>query len=338
MATTTRTPAVDAPKGADRTADLVLSAAVIAMGLLAGLIYDWAITVMPALTAADDRTLVDAMQQTVDNPAFPRTFLAAGGLAALALVLTRRCGSPDAARWIVAGLALYAVAVLITGVIHLPLNTDIKQAGDPAHIQNLTAVRDDFATPWVAWNIVRMLATTTAFGALAWALVLRGRTAAQRRLRRRAHIRKRSGGRDDLDVPIAEHVKGVASLWRVRGQPTAARSARQQQSCRGDEAGGPLVERANAPVTRVDDVHARRAALGLDASVRAPHGVGVVARECDPSLADPRGSAHDPHFGTGRSRGLEQLPHPIQQRRVRHEPVIAHASPSQVDLHHVRAR
>ncbi len=176
-ATTTRTPTVDAPTGADRTADLVLSAAVIAMGLLAGLIYDWAITVMPALTAADDRTLVDAMQHTVDNPAFPLTFLAAGALAALALIQARRSGSPHAARWIAAGLALYAVAVLITGVIHLPLNADIKQAGDPARIQNPAAVRDDFTTPWVAWNIVRMLASTAAFGALAWALVLRGRTA-----------------------------------------------------------------------------------------------------------------------------------------------------------------
>jgi uncharacterized membrane protein len=159
---------------ADRNADIVLGAAVIAMGLLAGLIYDWAIAVMPALAAADDRTLVDAMQQTVDNPAFPLTFLAAGALATVALVQARRSGSPKTARWIVAGLALYTVAVLITGAIHIPLNNDLKNAGDPARIENLAAVRDDFATPWVAWNIVRTLASTAAFGALAWALVLRG--------------------------------------------------------------------------------------------------------------------------------------------------------------------
>ena len=161
--------------GADRSTDIVLAAAVIAMGLLAGLIYDWAITVMPALTAADDRTLVDAMQQTLDNPAFPLTFLAAGALAAVALVQARRSGSPKTARWIIAGLALYAVAVLITGAIHIPLNEDLKNAGDPARIENLAAVRDDFAGPWVAWNIVRALAATAAFAALAWALVLRGR-------------------------------------------------------------------------------------------------------------------------------------------------------------------
>ena len=151
----------------------MLAAAVIAMGLLAGLIYDWAFAVMPALTAADDHTLVDAMQQTVDNPVFPLTFLGAGALAAVALVQARRSGSPRTVRWIAAGLVLYAVAVVVTFAIHVPLNEDIKQAGDPARIENLTAVRDDFAAPWVAWNIVRTLASTAAFGCLTWALVLR---------------------------------------------------------------------------------------------------------------------------------------------------------------------
>ena len=49
--------------GADRNAAVVLVAAVIAMGLPAGLFYFSSIAVMSALTAADDRTLVDAMQQ-----------------------------------------------------------------------------------------------------------------------------------------------------------------------------------------------------------------------------------------------------------------------------------
>jgi uncharacterized membrane protein len=65
--------------------------------------------------------------------------------------------------------------VVVTFVIHIPLNDDLKKAGDPARIENLAAVRDDFVTPWVAWDIVRTLASTAAFGCLAWALVLRGR-------------------------------------------------------------------------------------------------------------------------------------------------------------------
>ena len=168
-------PAVDDATGADRNADIVLGAAVIAMGLLAGLIYAFSIAVMPGLTAADDRTLVDAMQQMADNPAFPLTFLAAPALAAVALYQAHRSGSPKTARWIVASLALYTVTAIVTFAIHIPLNDDLVAAGDPARIENLAAVRDDFATPWVAWNIVRTLASTAAFGCLAWALVLRGR-------------------------------------------------------------------------------------------------------------------------------------------------------------------
>jgi uncharacterized membrane protein len=148
------------------------------MGLLAGLIYDWALTVMPALTAADDRTLVDAMQQMIDkieNPAFFLAFLGAPVLAGVALRQARRSGSPATARWIVAGLALYAVMLVVTFAVHVPLNDELVQAGDPDRIEDLAAVRDDFATEWVAWEIVRTVAAIAAFGCLTWALVLRGR-------------------------------------------------------------------------------------------------------------------------------------------------------------------
>jgi len=186
-------PTVDAPTGADRNADIVLGAAVIAMGLLAGLYFFSAIAVMPALTAADDRTLVDAMQQMIDkieNPAFFLTLLGAPALAAVALLQARRSGSAKTARWIVAGLAFYTVMVVVTFAFHFPLNDELKEAGDPARIENLAAVRDDFVTPWVAWNIVRTLASTAAFGCLAWALVLRGRMRpAEEPQRTEGHVR-----------------------------------------------------------------------------------------------------------------------------------------------------
>ena len=65
--------------------------------------------------------------------------------------------------------------VVVIVAVHFPLNEELKQAGDPARFENLAAVRDDFVTPWVAWNIVRTLALTAAFGCLVWALVLRER-------------------------------------------------------------------------------------------------------------------------------------------------------------------
>jgi uncharacterized membrane protein len=180
---TPRKPATETEKGwtgtthANRSmgADIVLVAAVIAMGLLTGLFYAFDVAVMPGLTAADDRTLVEAMQQMIDLPAFPLTLLPAPALAAIALVQARRSGSTRTRRWIRAAFAFYMVMVVVTVAVHFPLNDDLMKAGDPDRIENLAAVRDDFATPWVAWNIVRTLALTAAFGCLAWALVLRGR-------------------------------------------------------------------------------------------------------------------------------------------------------------------
>ena len=175
--TTTRKPTNGERMHGDN-AGVVLGAAVIAMGLLAGLYYAFDVAVMPALTAADDRTLVDAMQQMIDkieNPAFFLTLLGAPALAAVALVQARRSGSPKTAGWIVAGLAFYTVMVVVTFAFHFPLNDELQEAGDPARIENLAGVRDDFVTPWVVWNIVRTLASTAAFACLAWALVLRGR-------------------------------------------------------------------------------------------------------------------------------------------------------------------
>jgi uncharacterized membrane protein len=171
-------PAVHGATGADRNADIVLGAAVIAMGLVAGLYFFSAIAVMPALTAADDRTLVDAMQQMInkiENPAFFLVFFGAPALATVALVQARSSGQARIAGWVIAGLGLYAVMVVITFAVHIPLNEDLKDAGDPARIENIAEVRDDFVTPWVAWDIVRTAATIAGFAALTWALVLRGR-------------------------------------------------------------------------------------------------------------------------------------------------------------------
>jgi hypothetical protein len=61
-------------------------------------------------------------------------------------------------------------------VVNVPLNDDIKAAGDPDRIADLGAVRDAFhETRWVAWNVVRTILNTVAFGCLLWALVLHGR-------------------------------------------------------------------------------------------------------------------------------------------------------------------
>jgi uncharacterized membrane protein len=59
----------------------------------------------------------------------------------------------------------------------LDLNNELEQASEPDSIAGIGAVRDDLYGPWVAWNIIRTLATTAAPGCLAYALLLRGRAA-----------------------------------------------------------------------------------------------------------------------------------------------------------------
>jgi uncharacterized membrane protein len=117
--------------------DWLLGGALVAMGLVAGLFYGFACGVMPGLAKADDRTLIDAMQQidvAIENPVFFLTYLGAPVLGIWALVLEWRAGSRAAVRWIVAALVLYGIGMLVTGGGNIPLNDDLVQAGDPSRI------------------------------------------------------------------------------------------------------------------------------------------------------------------------------------------------------------
>src|SRR5215218_2552255 len=111
-------------RATDRRFSWVLGLAVIATGLQAGLYYAFAVAVLPGLSNADDRTLIDAMQQindSIENPAFFITFLGAPALAFAAAVMSRRYDSRELMGWIVAGLALAIVGIVVTGAFSLPL-------------------------------------------------------------------------------------------------------------------------------------------------------------------------------------------------------------------------
>jgi uncharacterized membrane protein len=164
--------------GDRRDAGIVLAAATVAIGLIAGLYFGWRVAVMPGLGELDDRAFVEAAQELDDairNPLFFGTFVAALVLPGIALYLQRGLGPRQATPWIVAALILYGVGFLTTMAINEPLNNDLTDAGDPSRIADVAGVRDDFEDPWVAWHIVRTVLTTAALGALAYALTLHGR-------------------------------------------------------------------------------------------------------------------------------------------------------------------
>ena len=160
----------------DRWTALVLGAALVAMTFVAGLCFTFSVAVMPALADADDPTFVATMQRFNDNPVFPITFTAALLVTALAAVVQRRHGPGPAVRWTVAALVLHGIVLAVTFGLHLPLNNDIDDAGDPVHAADIAEVRDDVEAPWVVGNIPRTLLSTAAVAALGRALLLHGRS------------------------------------------------------------------------------------------------------------------------------------------------------------------
>jgi uncharacterized membrane protein len=157
----------------------VLIAAAMAVGLMAGVFGLYAHTIMPGLGETDDRTFVGAFQEidkAIINPLLIATLFGALAFTALATALHLGKDTRSMLPWLVAALLLYLAVVVITLAVNVPLNDDIKAAGDPDRIADLAAVRERFnETRWAAWNIVRAVASTAAFGCLAWTLVLHGR-------------------------------------------------------------------------------------------------------------------------------------------------------------------
>jgi uncharacterized membrane protein len=153
-----------------------LLAGTVLTGLAAGVFGLYAHTIMRGLGKTDNRTFVGAFQaidRAIINPLFMLTFFGALVCSCVAALVHLRGDGRSPLPWILAATVLYFTVVIITVVVHLPLNDAIKAAGEPDRIANLAAVRANFhERRWVAWNVVRAFGSTVAFGCLAWALVL----------------------------------------------------------------------------------------------------------------------------------------------------------------------
>ncbi|WP_079154335.1 DUF1772 domain-containing protein [Streptomyces subrutilus] len=156
---------------------VVLLAATLSTGLMAGLFAAFSYAVMPGLARSSDHTLVEAMQginRAIINPAFMLPFVGSIPLLGLAVVLAWREHGHPALPWLIAALVLYLVAFAVTSAINVPLNDRLASAGDPGGVRHLAEVRAAFENRWVVWNNVRALLHTAAFAGLLWALVVHG--------------------------------------------------------------------------------------------------------------------------------------------------------------------
>jgi uncharacterized membrane protein len=158
---------------------VVLIAATMTTGLVAGVFGLYAHTIMRGLARTDDRTFVGAFQaidRAIINPWFMTTFMGALLLTGLAGLLHLGQEARSALPWLVVAFVLYLVALVLTVAVNVPLNDALKAAGDPDTIADLAAVRADFdEARWVAFNLVRTITSTVAFGVLCWALVVSGK-------------------------------------------------------------------------------------------------------------------------------------------------------------------
>jgi uncharacterized membrane protein len=155
-----------------------LVAATLTVGLMAGVFGLYAHAIIPGLGRTDDRTFVGAFQsidRAIINPLFIPTFLGALILTGTAAALFVGDDEGSVWPWVAIALVLYLAAFVITMRVHVPLNNEIKAAGDPDRIADLAAVRERFEDRWVRWNIIRAVVCTAAFACLVWALVEYGR-------------------------------------------------------------------------------------------------------------------------------------------------------------------
>ncbi|MGP4022058.1 anthrone oxygenase family protein [Actinomadura sp. 3N407] len=154
---------------------MTLVVATMTTGFTASVFVHWSNTIMPALGEVDDRTFVasfHALDAAIANPLFLGVgFLGALLSTGLAAALHLRGEQRRTLMWIVAALGCYLAALVITFAVHEPLNQALRAPGELATDADVAAARARLEEArWTAWNTVRAVVSTLAFGCLTWAL------------------------------------------------------------------------------------------------------------------------------------------------------------------------
>lgn len=161
-----------------RTGTLIL--ATMTTGYTAGVFVDWSNTIMPGLSEVDDRTFVTtfrALDAAITNPLFLGVgFTGALVFTGLSAVLHRHANQRQVLMWIGAALVGTLVVWGVTFGVNEPLNEKLRTAPlhNDADFAAARALLDE--AKWTAWNTVRAVASTAAFGCLAWALAIHRRS------------------------------------------------------------------------------------------------------------------------------------------------------------------
>ena len=155
--------------------DLLLGTAVIVSGLMAGLLYGWAVSIIPGTIRVGDHTYVETMQdinRAIINPAFVIPFMGVPLVLGAASVVHFRTG--DTRRgWLLAGATgTYVVGVLgVTVRKNIPLNDALDAFDLPAAgSEDLSDRRRTYEGPWNRFHRVRTAASVVSFALAAAAM------------------------------------------------------------------------------------------------------------------------------------------------------------------------
>ncbi|WP_229848455.1 anthrone oxygenase family protein [Streptomyces melanogenes] len=165
----------------DRLTGVLLGAAALAMGLMAGLFFAFDVSVMPGLAKTDDRTYATAMQNfnSVIDGSGPFVLVFVGALAVTAWAAFRafRKGQRAMGQWLLAAALCYTAVLALTMGINIPLNNKLADLGHPGPATDYSVI-EDFKGTWETANIFRTLLCLTALGGIVRALLLHGRATA----------------------------------------------------------------------------------------------------------------------------------------------------------------
>lgn len=147
---------------------VLLLSAIVATGLVAGLLYGWVVSVIPGLRKVDNTTYVTTMQninREIINPWFVIPFMTVPFLLGAAAIVEFRAGNSRRAWYIASAAVTYVVGVLgVTIGGNIPLNDSLdgvdlgSLSGDA-----LERTRHDYETPWNRWHNLRTAAAVLAF-------------------------------------------------------------------------------------------------------------------------------------------------------------------------------
>lgn len=158
-----------------------LFAATLALGLIAGFFYTYEVSVMRGFARLADADFISAMQAvnaTIRNPAFGASFFGAAVLSLFAAILhLRQARTAKGILIVMAALTYLLGGLILTATINVPLNQWLAAQGPAALMADAGAIRVQYEDDWVFWNLVRTVASLTAFVMMLAALWLDGRRA-----------------------------------------------------------------------------------------------------------------------------------------------------------------